>query len=155
MLGKDGVAALVILVASAALFALTLDLKPSPFVPVGPGFYPRIVLGFTGALAVLLLVMDVLARRARAAARPKRANHALVWSLFGVFGAYVVALPYVGFRLSTFVFAIVSQLLLDPRFGARRLAIVLVVAAVTTGVTYLVFERYLDVLLPRGRWTGF
>jgi hypothetical protein len=29
------------------------------------------------------------------------------------------------------------------------------VALVTSAVVYFVFERYLHVLLPRGRWTGF
>jgi hypothetical protein len=29
------------------------------------------------------------------------------------------------------------------------------VALVATAVVYLVFEQYLSVLLPRGRWTGF
>ncbi len=28
-------------------------------------------------------------------------------------------------------------------------------ALLTSLVTWLVFERYLSVLLPRGRWTGF
>ena len=37
----------------------------------------------------------------------------------------------------------------------RRWIVVLAVALVTTVVTYFVFERYLLVLLPRGRWTGF
>jgi putative tricarboxylic transport membrane protein len=29
------------------------------------------------------------------------------------------------------------------------------VALVTTALVYFVFERYLTVLLPRGRWTDF
>jgi len=32
---------------------------------------------------------------------------------------------------------------------------VFVVALVATIVIYLAFESYLQVLLPRGRWTGF
>jgi hypothetical protein len=32
---------------------------------------------------------------------------------------------------------------------------VAIVALLTTLVTYLMFERYLSVLLPRGRWTDF
>ena len=33
--------------------------------------------------------------------------------------------------------------------------VVAVVAVVTTVVTYYLFEHYLQVLLPRGRWTDF
>ena len=50
-IGKDGWAGLAILIASLVLFGLTLGLKDSPLVPVGPGFYPRIVLGITAALS--------------------------------------------------------------------------------------------------------
>jgi hypothetical protein len=32
---------------------------------------------------------------------------------------------------------------------------VAVIALATAVATYFVFERYLSVLLPRGRWTGF
>jgi putative tricarboxylic transport membrane protein len=72
-----------------------------------------------------------------------------------VFGLYVGALPYVGFRISTFFYVAATNALLDaprsPKSGAR----VLLVALVTTVVVYYVFERYLTVLLPRGRWTNF
>src|SRR2546430_10853251 len=44
--------------ASLVLFGLTLELKANPLVPIGPGFYPRIVLGVTALLAVLLVVTD-------------------------------------------------------------------------------------------------
>jgi hypothetical protein len=32
---------------------------------------------------------------------------------------------------------------------------VALVALLTAAATYLIFERYLTVLLPRGSWTGF
>jgi len=50
-LSRDGWAGLVILAASLVLFALTLDLKANALVPIGPGFYPRLVIGLTAALA--------------------------------------------------------------------------------------------------------
>jgi putative tricarboxylic transport membrane protein len=48
-----------------------------------------------------------------------------------------------------------AQSLLEPPRGARGYAIVAATALVTTLATYVLFERYLQVLLPRGRWTGF
>ena len=45
MIGRDGWAGLVVLAFCAVLWWLTLGLKDNPLVPIGPGFYPRIVLG--------------------------------------------------------------------------------------------------------------
>ena len=50
-LSKDGWGGLAVLAASLFLFALTLDLKHSPLVPIGPGFYPRLVLGLTAVVS--------------------------------------------------------------------------------------------------------
>ena len=46
--------------ASLFLFWLTLGLKDNPLVPIGPGYYPRIVLGVTAAFALALLLWDAL-----------------------------------------------------------------------------------------------
>ena len=44
-------------------FALTLGLKDNPLVPIGPGYYPRIVLAVTAAFALALVVSDFLAQK--------------------------------------------------------------------------------------------
>jgi hypothetical protein len=156
MIGRDGIAALVILAVSAVLFALTLGLQDNPFVPIGPGFYPRLVLGATAALALGLLISDAAIQRRRAIA-PARVRHDYrrVVLLFVAFGLYVAALPLVGFRAATFVFLVLAQAVLDAPRDRRRWLVLLAVALVATAATYFVFERYLSVLLPRGRWTGF
>jgi hypothetical protein len=159
MFGRDGIAALVILAASAVLYAATLGLHENPLVPIGPAFYPRIVLGITAALSAALLVADFFEHRrrpaARAAAPAARADYRLVTLLFVAFGLYVVVMPHLGFRIATFAFLLGAQALLEPPRGARRVIVVFVVAAVATAVVYLVFELYLTVLLPRGRWTDW
>jgi hypothetical protein len=156
MLGRDGIAALVILGASVALFALTLGLKDNPLVPIGPGFYPRLVLGLTAALALGLFISEVIARRRpHVAPASARQNYRLVVLLFLAFGVYVAALPFLGFRVATFLFVGGAQAVLDLPRDRRRWIVLLVVALITTALTYVVFERYLSVLLPRGRWTGF
>ena len=45
--------------------------------------------------------------------------------------------------------------LLAPPRGARDWARTALVALITAAATYYVFEHYLTVLLPRGRWTDF
>ena len=144
------------LAASLFLFALTLGLQDNPLVPIGPGFYPRIVLGISAVLAALLFLTDVF--RSRPDAQPKvgeKRNYGLVALMFAAFGVYCGALPYLGFRVATFAYVAAANALLDPPRGARGWARALLVALVTTLLVYYAFERYLSVLLPRGRWTGF
>jgi putative tricarboxylic transport membrane protein len=143
-----------VLATSLFLFALTIGLKDNPLVPIGPGFYPRIVLGLTALLALGVLVSGLLAGK-RAPQGGDKPNYGLVLAMFAVFGLYCGALPYVGFRVATFVYVAATNTLLDVPRSAKGYVRVFVVAALTTVVVYYAFERYLSVLLPRGRWTGF
>ena len=158
-MGRDGITGLVVLAASLALYGATLGLEQSSLVPIGPAFYPRIVLGITAALAAVLVAADVLERRRRAGAAPSpprpKLRYAMVAAMFALFGAYVLALPYAGFRIATFAFVVAMQAALEPPRGMRRWAIVAIVALVATAGTYYTFDSYLQVLLPRGRWTDF
>ena len=153
MLSRDGWAGLVVLAASLVLFGLTLELKANPLVPIGPGFYPRIVLGVTALLAVLLVVADWYAAKKAGPRVP--ADYAAVVLQFAVFGIYVAALPWLGFRIATFAYVAVTNALMDPPRGARQWARVAAIALASALATYYVFEHYLSVLLPRGRWTDF
>lgn len=156
-MGRDGIAGLVCLATSLGLLAVTIGLpEASLLVPVGPGFYPRIVLGITAALSAMLIATDFMARAdrpAKAAGAP--ADYHLVLITFAIIGIYVALLPYLGFRIATFAFVSVLQVALEPPRSSNSWLRVVIVASVTTLVTYLVFERYLSVLLPRGRWTDF
>ena len=152
-LSRVGWAGLAALAASLVLFALTLGLKPNPLVPIGPGFYPRVVLGLSAVLAVALVVFDLLAAKTSSAA--SGANYPLVLLVFVVFGIYIGLMPGLGFRISTFFFVATLQSLLEPPKGLKGWIVVLATALITTVVTHVLFERYLSVLLPRGRWTSF
>ena len=153
-LSRDAWAGLAVLAASLFLFWLTLDLKDNPLVPIGPGYYPRIVLGVTAFFALGVLVSGLIAGR-QPAPEKARLNYPLVAAMFAVFGLYCGALPYLGFRVSTFLYVAATNALLDVPRAPKGYLRVLVVAGVTTVVVYVAFERYLTVLLPRGRWTGF
>lgn len=141
------------LAASLFLFALTLDLKPSALVPIGPGFYPRIVLGLTAVLAAGLVAVDIFRRR-QPSPLPE-ANYGAVVLHFAVFGLYAAALPWLGFRIATCVYLATANALLDPPRSARGWLRVTLLALITTAAVYYAFEHYLSVLLPRGRWTDF
>ena len=151
-LSKDGWTGLAVLAASLVLFGLTLGLRDNPLVPIGPGFYPRIVLGISAVLALALLVFSFLRRQPD---RPGGANYALVTAIFAIFFAYVGALPYLGFRIATFLFVPALQVTLEWPKDRKGWIVVAATALITTVVSYVLFERYLQVLLPRGRWTEF
>jgi hypothetical protein len=152
-LSRVGWTGLAALVASLVLFALTLGLKTNPLVPIGPGFYPRIVLGLSAVLAAALIAFDLYSTRQPASG--SKANYALVVLVFVVFGIYIGLMPWVGFRISTFLFVAALQSLLEPPKGMKGWLVVLATALITTLATHILFERYLSVLLPRGRWTNF
>jgi len=160
-MGRDGFTGLVVFATSLLLFWATLKLERHPLVPVGPEFYPQLILGLTAFLALLLVVSDLIAhRRGRMAIRPAtstaRPNYMLVVIAFAIFAVYVIALPHLGFRAATFAFLVAMPLALQPPRGERgRWIVVFAVATVATFVIYVAFDGYLQVLLPRGRWTGF
>ena len=163
-LGRDGVGGLVVFAGSLVLIWMTLGLKDSPMVPVGPGFYPRIVLGLTAVLGFAMFVNDWLDQRKAAPVpvatgeAPRQGaglNYTLVGIMFAVFAAYVIALPFIGFRIATFAYVAATNALLSPPKTPAHWARVVILALATAFLSHLLFERYLSVLLPRGRWTAF
>ena len=68
---------------------------------------------------------------------------------------YIALLPFLGFRIATALFVAGFQVVLERPTTLRQWAIQLAIAVGTAAVTYLVFERYLSVILPRGSWTGW
>jgi len=152
-MSRDAIAGLAVLAASLVLFALTLGLKPNPLVPIGPGFYPQIILGLTAVLSAALVVLDSLGKKERAALPP--ADYAAVVLHFALFGVYVVALPWLGFRIATFAYVAAANAFMAPPRNARQWGRSIALGVATALITYYVFEHYLHVLLPRGRWTDF
>ena len=158
MLSRDSISGLICLAISLAMLVMTLGLPPAAMVPIGPAFYPRIVLSLTAILSVILIVMDVRVARAGTGAPPahsgRAANYRLVLATFVLFGLYIALMPKVGFRISTFLFVLALQVALEwPKTPARWL-LAAAVAVGTAAVCHFVFEDYLQVLLPRGTWSG-
>ena len=160
MLTRDGITGLVCLAISIWLLALTFSLPPATIVPIGPAFYPQLVLSLLAILSIILVALDLRAPRvARAgtvspAAAGPAPNYRLVLATFIEFGLYIALLPPLGFRISTFLFVLALQVTLEWPRSNKHWALAVIVAAATSLVAYLVFEDYLSVLLPRGTWSG-
>jgi hypothetical protein len=160
-LGRDGIAGLIGLAVSLVLLPLSFGLPKLPIVPIGPGFYPAIVLAFMAVTSAVLVIQDIVAQRRAAgpapsepAAGPRRA-YGLVAAAFAVVAAYIVLLPYLGFRIGTALFVATFQFVLERPATLYRWLILFAIAIATSLITYLVFDTYLSVLLPRGRWTDW
>src|SRR6185312_15590974 len=155
-MGRDTIAGLVVLVVSLVLFGLTFRIQSNPLVPVSPAFYPRLVLGATAVLSALMVAIDLVKRRragpTAAAAKPR---YDMVVILFAIFAVYVLVLPYLGFRIGTAAFLAVMQYAMARPRSLRAWIVLALVALVATAATHAMFETYLQVLLPRGRWTDF
>ena len=157
-IGRDGIAGLILLAISLVLLVQSFQLPSLPIVPVGPGFYPAIVLSFMAAASALLVLQDIVKHRvtapAGAADTPPR-RYRLVVIAFAIVGGYVVLLPLLGFRVATVLFVAALQAALGRPRTAREWAVLAAIAVSTAVSSYVIFERYLLVLLPRGAWTGF
>jgi hypothetical protein len=159
-LGRDGIAGLIGLAVSLVLLPFAYGLPKLPIVPIGPGFYPTIVLVFMAAICALLVAQDAAAqRRPRAAGeiseQQPRPAYGLVLAAFLIVAAYVALLPQIGFRLATVLFVGAFQGAIERPSTLRAWIGLVIVAVLTSAVTYYVFDQYLSVLLPRGRWTGW
>ncbi len=124
-----------------------------PFIPIGPSFYPRVMLIFLAGLAVWLIAEDLFKKRASAPVAKKPAGPApnyrrVLWG-FLIFLGYVVGLDLIGFVVSTFLFILGLSWAIGPR-SVREIPKLVAVAAGTALVCYLLFEKYLYVFLPRG-----
>jgi putative tricarboxylic transport membrane protein len=153
-LTRNGVGGLACLAGSLVLLWASRDIPQPALVPIGPAFYPRIVLVVTAALSAAMLVGD-LWRRGPTPAPAAHVSYRLVLLTFLIFTVYVFVLPVLGYRLATVLFVATLQATLDPPRSTRGWALVGVVAVASMLLTYYVFERYLSVLLPRGHLTGF
>jgi hypothetical protein len=161
-LGRDGIAGLIGLAVSLALLPFTYGLPKLPIVPIGPGFYPALVLVFMALASAVLVAQDIAAQRRAApaaaaepdAAQPRRAS-GLVLASFLAVAAYIALLPLLGFRIATALFVAGFQFVLERPTSLRKWAIQIAVAVATAAAPYVVFERYLSVILPRGSWTNW
>ncbi|HET7156597.1 MAG TPA: tripartite tricarboxylate transporter TctB family protein [Hyphomicrobiaceae bacterium] len=159
-LGRDGIAGLIGLAVSLTLLPFAFGLPKLPIVPIGPGFYPALVLVFMAFVCALLVIQDVVAQRVEgvpavdAGTHPQRA-YGLVLAAFLIVGAYIVLLPQLGFRIATALFVAVFQVAIERPATVRQWAILATIAVATSAATYFVFDQYLSVLLPRGRWTDW
>ena len=157
-LNRDSIVAIVLLAACGGLALATLDIREPDYGQLSPAVWPRAIVGLLAMLSLIYLVQSL--RKGPDAPDPDAPKGAkaffahwrnVIWC-FVLFGTYLLAIPYVGMLVGgiAFVFALLTAL-----GGLRAAALHAVIAVVTVGGMWLVFTHGLEVLLPRGEWTGF
>jgi len=140
------------------LFVRAGALPDSAWEPLGAGAFPRLALIVAMAFNALIIVAELHRLRATRATgvvgQPRVAawlwRHRLVAATLGVFGAYTLTLPALGFRAGTFIFLLAAQLLLGPRTLRARLVMLAIAAVFAFGVDAL-FREVFTIRLPRSR----
>ena len=116
----------------------------------GPGFLPFIAGSVLGVLAAVVFVQ---ARRAAVSAKETRGP---IWANPGgvkkivltviALLAYATTMDYLGFLASTFFFSFFLLRMIEP----QRWGVVILESLLASGVSYLIFEIWLQAQLPRG-----
>jgi putative tricarboxylic transport membrane protein len=121
---------------------------------IGSGLWPLLALGASAVLSVVLLASSIQkARRAAPAEAPtaealaeKRRQWATVALSCACFLVYMVAVPWVGFILATFLFIPAFALAL----GERRKMVLLVAPVLLTAIIVGVFAKFITIPFPKG-----
>lgn len=140
------------------LFVRAGTLPDSAWEPLGAGAFPRLALLVAMVFNALIIASEIRQLRAtrcggeagRSPITPWLWRHRLVAATLGVFGAYTLTLPALGFRAGTFIFLLAAQLLLGPRALGARLVMLVIAAVFAFGVDAL-FREVFSIMLPRSR----
>lgn len=153
----DMLAGFTVALAGAGLFALTFGIRETEAGLIGASFFPRVS---SGVLIALGLALALAARRDPASAAisaeasdaerddvgepASSLSRGLVLPAIGFI--YVLAMPWIGYLLSTLVAGWAALVL----FGARpgRAALIAMAASVAM---YLLFAGAMGLFMPRGR----
>lgn len=136
---------LIVLMVGAHLVAAQLPRVPRG---LGPGDYPRVVINALLVLGALLAASGLyqIRKKAQPDAR-KFVDGELpgVFLLLASIVAYLVLVRIFGYLVLTPLFMVAMMYL----FGLRKWVRMIVIGVLTSAVTYVIFNNFLYVLLPR------
>lgn len=151
---SDRLVALTLLAVSGVLFWQTFSFRKPPFAQFeafDAATFPRIVLGALAVCALALLIRGsgrVVPRVTRASVAEWIDRYRLPLISLPLFAVYAVAMPRLGWTLSTIAYLIAMQVILLPRRGMPLLVVSAGSVAFTLAMS-AAFERLLRIVLPR------
>ena len=136
----------------------SFDIREPDYGVLSPAAWPRLIIIIMGVLSVLYFVQSLrIAKTDTSSTQKKNLVEFMdywrnVFSVFIIFAAYLVALPFLGMLIGNIAFSFV---LLSVLGGWRPFVMHGLVAIGTSGGMWLLFTYALEVFLPRGSLTGF
>ena len=136
----------------------SFDIREPDYGVLSPAAWPRLIIIIMGVLSVLYFVQSLrMPKTDTSMTKKKNFVEFLdywrnVFSVFIIFAAYLVALPFLGMLIGNIAFSFV---LLSVLGGWRPFIVHGLVAIGTSGGMWLLFTYALEVFLPRGSLTGF
>ena len=136
----------------------SFDIREPDYGVLSPAAWPRLIIIIIGVLSVLYFVQSLrMAKTDTSSTQKKNLVEFMdywrnVFSVFIIFAAYLVALPFLGMLIGNIAFSFV---LLSVLGGWRPFVMHGLVAIGTSGGMWLLFTYALEVFLPRGSLTGF
>ncbi|HSR10013.1 MAG TPA: tripartite tricarboxylate transporter TctB family protein [Thermodesulfobacteriota bacterium] len=150
----DKVSSLVWLGVSVFIFAGSLAYTFGSWSHPGPAFLPLLCGAVMAVLSFVIFVQSVLKARAGGVKKEQAAFFTARWarlvSAVGILFAYAIFFEAVGFLAMTFLFMIFVLKVVEP----SRWRTALLASVLTTGFSYLLFESWLKVPMPKGFWPG-
>ena len=136
----------------------SFDIREPDYGVLSPAAWPRLIIIIMGVLSVLYFVQSLrMAKTDTSSTQKKNLVEFMdywrnVFSVFIIFAAYLLALPFLGMLIGNIAFSFV---LLSVLGGWRPFIVHGLVAIGTSGGMWLLFTYALEVFLPRGSLTGF
>ena len=155
---RDSVVALCLIMASGGLMVASFDIREPDYGVLSPAAWPRLIIIIMGVLSVLYFVQSLRMAKTDTSSKQKKnlVEFMVYWrnvfSVFIIFAAYLVVLPFLGMLIGNIAFSFV---LLSVLGGWRPFIMHGLVAIGTSGGMWLLFTYALEVFLPRGSLTGF
>ncbi|MGN1190135.1 MAG: tripartite tricarboxylate transporter TctB family protein [Candidatus Ornithospirochaeta sp.] len=112
---------------------------------LSPYLFPLIISIFLFILSISILASSLKENEKRKEKEKGDIKSLLIFGLICVF--YLLVLNFLGFVLSSILLLISLMILL----GERRWWFIALVSIISTVVIYLLFAKYLSVMLPKGR----
>ncbi|HKL12207.1 MAG TPA: tripartite tricarboxylate transporter TctB family protein [Halanaerobiales bacterium] len=144
--------AILFLILSLIIFLQAGNLPDSSYEPLGPAGFPRIIVLAMGILAIFLIVKKIKKIDFSQASFDFKnifKKYKLIFITLINFLFYILIMRYIGFRISTFIFVFVTQLLLGPRKEKKYLVVGAIALVISLG-SYYFFQNYLGVIFPAG-----
>lgn len=126
-----------------------LKYKLTHFGSPGAGFFPFLFGSVLIVLSIGLLAVSFIGpKKPPERFFPQKKNLSKILLAVGALLVYILVLPYTGFSLITFLFIVFMLRFIEPTNWTPTL----LAAFLTTAISFVLFELWLGVQLPRGFW---